>query len=272
MKRFLIAAAVAASSLFAGAAYAGPYILAGTDADDHGSATVGVGAVNEDGWFFMQRALENLAGSVTNGNKVVTILGSTGNAAVAANSAFNLSSLGALGWTVNTVSTADFATFFGGGGTLANQGILMMDSGGNIGGGVSGANFTPFASAINNFVGGGGGLFSQANGYQWLSALLPELTVTNSQNDGLTLTPAGSTAFPGLSNGDLSAGPWHSYFNNVGAIPVLATGQSNGTRAVIIGSSTGSITNPGTVPEPTGLALVAVALAAAGVASKRKRA
>jgi len=271
MKRFLIAAVVAASSLFAGAAYAGPYILAGTDADDHGFAN---GSGNQDGWFFMQRALENLAGSVTNGNKVVTILGSTLAAATAANSAFNLSSLaGAGGWTVNTVTTADFATFFGGGGTLANRGILMMDSGGNIGGGVSGANFVPFASAINNFVGGGGGLFSQANGYQWLSALLPELTVTSASATGLTLTPAGQSAFPGLNNGDLSAGPWHSYFNNVGAIPVLATGlTANTPRAVIIGSSTGSITNPGTVPEPTGLALVAVALVAAGFASKRKRA
>ena len=67
-------------------------VLAGTDADDHGGVS---GGVNQDGWFFMQRALENLAPGVTNGNKVVTILGSTSTAASAITSAFNLSNLGA---------------------------------------------------------------------------------------------------------------------------------------------------------------------------------
>jgi len=38
--------------------YAGPFILAGTDADDHGSATA---SANVDGWLFMQKVLENLA-------------------------------------------------------------------------------------------------------------------------------------------------------------------------------------------------------------------
>lgn len=268
MKRFLISAAVAVSYFFAGTAYSGPYILAGTDADDHGSV---IGGVNQDGWFFMQRALENLAPQVTNGNKVVTILGSTSSAYTASASAFNLSSLVGAGWTLNTVATADFGTFFGSGGTLANSGILMMDSGGNVGGGVSGTSFTSHATAINTFLGNGGGLFSQANGYQWLSTLLPQLTVTNSQNTGLSLTGAGNSAFPGLTNGDLSAGPWHSYFNNVGSIPVLATGVAGGVRDVIIGSATGSITNPGTVPEPSALALLVLALAAAGIVQRYKR-
>jgi hypothetical protein len=268
-KKLAVAAAVAASTLFAGLANAGPYILAGTDADDHGSAA---GGANQDGWFFMQRALENLASAVTNGKKVVTILGSTSSAATAANSAFSLSSLVGLGWTVNSVATGSFSTFFGSGGTLADSGILMMDSGINVTGGTAGSLFSTHATAIDNFLGTGGGLFSQANGYQWLSTLLPGLTITTSQNTGLALTPAGTSAFPGLTNGDLSAGPWHSYFNNVGAISVLATGLG-GSRDVIIGSSAGSITNPtNPVPEPSALALIAVALAAAGVAVKRKSA
>lgn len=247
-------------------AFAGPFILAGTDADDHGFAS---GGANQDGWFFMQRSLENLAPGVTNGNKVVTILGSTSSALSAASSAFNLSSLVGAGWSLQTVSVADFGTFFGAGGGLANSGILMMDSGGNVSGGVSGTNFTAHATAINTFLAGGGGLFSQANGYQWLSALLPSITVVNSQATGLTLTAAGNAAFPGLTNADLSAGPHHNYFTNTGALPILAT-RTTGGQSVILGSSSGSITDPGgpAVPEPATLLLLGAGFA--GIAAARK--
>ena len=73
LKKTLVSLA-AASLMASSAAFAGPFILAGTDADDHGSVS---GGVNQDGWFFMQRALENLATDVTNGNTTVAFLGST---------------------------------------------------------------------------------------------------------------------------------------------------------------------------------------------------
>jgi hypothetical protein len=283
MKRYLIATAMTAATLFTGIAHSGALILAGTDADDHGSSTA---TANVSGWLFMQRSLENLAPAVTNGNRVVTILGSISDAAAASNSAFNFSSLnvgcGASCWTINTVSTANFGTFFSTGGALSNTGILMMDSGENIWGGVSGSLFTPYASKIDSFLGAGGGLFSQANGYEWLSALIPGLTVTGDFGDqGLAMTAAGNTAFPGLTNADLSSGPWHNAFRNVGGIPILAKSTSNGSfgEAVIIGASAGSITAPSNltapsnpVPAPASLALMAIGLAVFRLATKGRRA
>ncbi|KAA3654649.1 MAG: PEP-CTERM sorting domain-containing protein [Proteobacteria bacterium] len=271
MKKLLTTVALSIGAV--SSAFAGPYILAGTDADDHGSATA---TTNVDGWLFMQRALENLAQapSLTNTSKNVAILGSTGSAQTAALSAFNKSSLATSGWTVSVISTGDFANFFATG--LGTTSILMMDSGNNVGGGVSGSQFTAYATDIDSFLGAGGGLFSQANGYQWLSALLPSVNVVGSSSTGLELTAAGNAAFPGLTNSDLSAGPWHNYFTGTGSIPVLAVDDADNSGpdgvAVIIGAAGGSITEPGDpnqIPEPGTLALLGIAMA--GVFLRRRR-
>lgn len=262
MKMFIRAAALAAS-LVGGAAHAGPFILAGTDADDHGSFSAGA---NQDGWLFMQLALQNIAAgsSLTTVNRVVVALGSDGVALTAAQSAFNFSTLAGMGgWTFLSIPTLTDATLAN---ALSLGGILMFDSGSRIGGGRTGAEesvLTANATALNLFVGAGGGLFSQAGTYGWLSALVPGLTVTTAQFTGLALTPSGSAAFPALNNGDLSAGPYHQNFNNIGAIPVLATGQ-NGTLNVVIGAAGGSIIVPNPVnpvPEPETYALMLAGLA-----------
>ena len=258
-----------AIGLLSAATYAGPFILAGTDADDHGYANT---TENFDGWLFMQKGLENIAANVTNGNTTVAIMGSTSSAATAANSAFDKSSIFGT-WNIQTIGTAGFADFFGGTSTvnINTVGILLMDSGSNVSGGVSGTNFVTYANGINAFVGAGGGLFSQANGYQWLTALLPSVTTPSESTTGLSLTAAGNSNFPGLTNADLSAGPYHERFEGYGAIPVLATSNSTG-NAIIIGGVAGSITNPGggTVPEPGSLLLVGAGLLALVSVYKKK--
>lgn len=231
-------------------ASAGSYILAGTDADDHGFVDAGG---NQDGWLFMQRALENIAPGVTNSNKTVVVLGSSSTALSAATSAFNLSSLPAAGWSISVVDgTANLTNFFTGSG-INSAGILLMDSSeNNVSGGATAAEvgvFTANATKIDTFLGGGGGLFSQANGYGWVSALLPGLSVIGNSDQGLALTAAGTAAFPGLNNADLSSGPWHNSFANTGSIPILATSTnpSLNNAPVVIGAFGGSVT----VPVPT---------------------
>ena len=229
MNRLLLIAAAAASLFAATAAQAGPFILAGTDAEDHGNFSAGA---NQDGWLFMQRALENIAGGVTTGHKTVMILGTgTGHALDAANSAFDHSSLAGLGgWTRNFVQVSNFGTFFGAGGNLGT-GILMMDSGENVVGGVNGTNFDTHATKIDPFLLAGGGLFSQANGNSWLSSLVSGIAVSPQNtigiSSGLAITATGTAAFAGLTNQDLGTGPYHQAFSNFGSLTVLATGINN---------------------------------------------
>lgn len=257
-------------------AAAGPFIFAGTDADDHGSATA---TANLDGWLFMQKAIENLGAGVTNGNKVVVSLGSDPGtqAGNAARSAFNFSNLASSGWTFLSVNgAAAITSFFMSG--ISSAGIIMLDSGGigstdNVTGGITGSEeavVTSNATTINSYLGSGGGLFSQANSYGFLSTLVPGVVVSSESNTGIQLTADGSAAFPALTNADLSAGPYHERFSNFGAIPVLGTSTST-SNAIIIGASGGTITNPTNptgVPEPGTMALLG-GIALAGIAMRR---
>ncbi len=267
MKKLLLScvAAIALSS----PAMAGPFIIDGTDADDHGFANAGG---NQDGWLYIQKALTNIstASDLTRLQKNVAILGASSTALTAAQSAIN--AIGG-GWTFTSyVGGAGVNNFFA---NTSGSSVLYIASDG-----VSGGTFGDIATAltanatnINNFVGSGGGLFSMGQSYGWLSALIPTLTVSGESLTGINLTAAGSAAFPGLVNQDLSSGPYHYRFNNVGALPILGVGSQTNS-AIILGSSGGSITNPtppGGVPEPSTWAMLILGFGAVGATLRRRQ-
>ena len=258
--RKLLVASIAAS-LFVGTANAGVFILDGTDSDDHGSVS---GTTNNNGWFYIQSALQNIASSasLTRTQTVIAVLGaSAGNAQNAVTSAVNNGTLFGT-HTLLFLNDAQISGFFANtnaaGSNSTDARILYIPSD-DVSGGISASEetlLTANAALIDGFLGSGGGLFSQGHSYGWLGALITGATVVSGGGDtsALTLTAAGNANFPGLTNAQLSTGPWHYDFANFGAIPVLATGVRSGRSVpVIIGGSGGSITQPpstGAVPEP----------------------
>jgi len=269
----------AATLLSIAPAHAGVFIIDGTDADDHGFASAG--NVPEDGWAYIRSGITNIGSSsgLTLTNKSIAVFGADAgtDAATAISTAFTGSTLAAGGWTLNFLNDAQITNFFSGTGAVNTTNTSMIyipSSSGQVGGGISGAEetiLTTNAAGINAFLGAGGGLFSHTQSYGWLAALVPGIGVVQGGDTGLTLTAAGTSNFPGLNNGDLSSGPWHTNFTNIGALPVLATGS--GGRAVIIGGSGGTITvpPPGAVPEPATWAMMLLGFGMVGTAMRRSR-
>src|SRR5689334_1208289 len=244
------------SLLVASSALAGPVIIGGDDADDHGSTN---GISNFNGWLYIQQAFEVIRPCVSNGNKVAVAIGcnppsSNGASALGAfESGFDKSNLPSNGWTrVSLTSIADITAFFNGTGVtnVNNAGIIYMPTdAGNVTGGITAAQLVPVnanAAGIAAFVAAGGGLFThdqefQTGGFGWLSTVLPGIVANGegSCNEStLNLTTAGQAQFPVLTDAIMSnATPWHSYFTgNFGGLDVLVTGPCpNGAQAVILG-------------------------------------
>ncbi len=247
----------------------GVIVIDGTDSNDHGSAGSG-------GWLYMRAALNNISGQLgTVSSKTLNVLDTTtgSQAQDAISWAFTNSTLPGSGWVINYVPLVNISTYLSGLST-GNTGILYISTVGNTAGDLPDSvenSLTTYASNINSYTAAGGGLFAQGESptiagitsYQWIQSLLPGLAVTDGGSGGfsnqtLTLTTNGNTVFPGLTNADLSTGPWHNYFGgNLGGLQILATGLNNSGAVVpvIIGTNVG-----GFVPEPGTTLLISAGL------------
>lgn len=247
---------VAAGLLLAPAAlYAGPVILGGDDLTQHGS--VDGGGNNQDGWLYIEKAVDNVLNPSTNitrpGNDgTIAALGSAASAATSNDAGAAIgSAAAALGKTVNYFDGAaainQFFTDLGSG--AVNPAMLWLAGSGapNDLESDEGTALTDNAAAIADFVNSGGGLMAHGSGstaYGWLTALLPDLMeVSGCEEVGAMLTAAGQAAFPGLSDSDIddNAGPCHSHFEgNLGSLQVLALDGSSPPVPYIIGGGAGT--------------------------------
>ncbi len=274
--RTLVASFVAI--LFAtGTASAGPILLGGDDLTDHGSRS---GTTNIQGWKYIEKGISGMLPQVTRTGPFTHTIVALGSSNPGAG---NYNGFGAGGAINSVANVLGLSVLYVDGAAAINQlftdianGVvnpqILWISGNGAGNDQDPSEVTAVnsnAAAINNFVNSGGGVMSHGSGnYGWLSTLLPGLLETlGGTSSGHTLTAAGNTAFPGLTNADIGSGPSHSFFSgNFGGLQIL--GRDGQNRAFLLGGGVGaSITE---VPEPISM-IVFGSLVVGGIVAVRRR-
>jgi hypothetical protein len=239
-------------------AVGGPVILGGDDLTDHGSVD---GAGNsEQGWLYMEKAVANIKPQVGRANdNSIAAFGSADpgpvnpgdccDAGQAIKNAAEKNGMTVQYFDGNADMNTGFANIANGSYNPAIIWIAGTGASNNIddacsGDGTEGQALIDNAGVINDFVNQGGGLFSHGTCYEWLSSLLPGLSTVDGGGFGdLYLTPEGQSAFPGVSESDFNAGPWHNHFEgNFGGLNLLVRSNqvddsSGQDAAVVLGGS-----------------------------------
>ncbi|MCG8406104.1 MAG: hypothetical protein MI923_12980 [Phycisphaerales bacterium] len=249
----------------------GPMIIGGDDLTDHGSRDEGGNP--REGWLYIQAAVQNILPLVNRPGHDGTIaaLGSGRSTATCCNAG------AAIG---TAAAAAEIAVNFYEGEAAINQffdelaagtvnpAILWTAGTGAINdlNPAEGVALGNNAQAIAAFVNSGGGLLAHGSGepaFGWLNTLLPDLNhIDSGGNTDLAMTPAGIAAFPGLTNQELNAGPWHNHFEgDFGTLNILATSENftdslGNPAAVIIGGSFVTLPSMITLTPATAINLV----------------
>ncbi|MDQ4041325.1 MAG: hypothetical protein M3141_06205, partial [Actinomycetota bacterium] len=242
---------------------AGPVILGGDDLTQHGE--VDSAGNPQEGWLYIQRALENISPKVTRLNdNTVAAIGSSpapasndGDAGAAIGVAAQRAGLGVT-YHDGTAAIQSFFNRLKAGqvrpriiwiaGSEATNDLAFCGTGED-------EVLTRNADAIDNFVTNGGGLLAHGTCYGWVTALLPGIQTPESGNsDDLYLTPEGQSAFPGVTNADINAGPWHNHFQGDlgGLLPLVRSSRVDDFQgqdaAVVLGGGAATFRIP---PRPT---------------------
>lgn len=279
-------------------AFAGPVILGGDDLADHGSFNVGTNQ-NEGGWLYLEKAVQNILEPATNitrpNDGSIAALGSASSMENSEDPGAAIRRVGiVLGKTVSFYDgAAAINQFFA---DLAAGSVMPAmiwlpgenDDEPNTLDAAEAAALAANAAAIAAFVNSGGGLMShgcdssddtcQIGAYDWLSSVIPGLVVqAGCDNDGATLTPAGQSAFPGLTDDNIdesAGGECHNHFTgNLGTLRILA--REGDSLAFILGGGVGTRLGAGRRDAPLfgfpGLLAMIVALGSVGAMFLRKR-
>lgn len=231
---------------------AGPVVIGGDDLNDHGSWD---GSSNLVGWLYIENALASLIPQVTlSGNDgTIVVLGSDPSSIPGATSSdgctaayFPAQALVPARTVTCIEGDTAINTYLAGVASGTNRPAVIVYPGSGVGNAVDPleeAAWAANATTIADYVAAGGGLLAHEGDYTWLTALLPGIIVSSTceADPGATLTTAGNTAFPTLTDADINAGPCHESFSgDFGGLQVLANDASIPPLAFILGGGGGT--------------------------------